>query len=359
MLPPARHLPLLVLALPLLLAPAVRGQEAPPPAAELARYEVLLGSWVGEGKAFMGPQAVAWTSESRVTRVLGGHSFKEEMVIDVLGPFPMKLAYLNWHAYDTAKRRWISYSFSNSGRYAQAEVRWLEDGSLVSMGSGHEGAEPMAERWTVRFEDGVQHFEGQRLDPAGGLKTTVTGSARRVKEVSLDLSKIPFVGMTPSAKPAPQMARLQAMAGLYDVKGSYRMAAGDPPMTFAGTERISSLFGGGVVTVQAKGEGYEGFAALVWDPTDRVYVRVSLSSWGHHHAFTGHAADDQHLVFHIDDEMMGRRGLVRTVLKTDANGHLSKGWADAFMGPGPAIHTYDGTYRLREQKEGSAREEED
>lgn len=331
-------------AIVVLLVSGLASAQSPEPPKELGRLDRLLGHWVGKGTAQGGPDgpSMPWTSRSTVTKVLGGHFLRDDMVIEFSQPAPMTLAFRNYLTYDATKKRYLIYSVSNAGDMKVQEMHWLGDDAAVQVDARVFQGKPMIERWTTKFGKGTQTYHGQEMGPTGGAFTHVEGSAKRVKDAKpVDLSKVGGF----MAAPGDEMKRLHRMVGDYEMTGKYAMQPGQEMVPFTGQEKVRALFGGLVLENHASGDGYEGYGLMVWDARDGIYRRINFNSWGMHGQVDGFWSGDTELVMLFKGDMMGQHMITRSVFSVDAKGRFKKGFGHTMVGHAPPFSSFTGTYK--------------
>ena len=337
----------LVLIAITVLTALVPAQAPAAPPKEMARFEKLLGTWIGSGTTRMSPEEpeAPWTSRSTTKKVMGGHFIRDDTLIDIKGQVPMNLAFITFYAWDATQSRYMVYSVTNMGELQVTELEWTDDNTIVQQSLTHREGKNVFERWVTKIKGDEVTFEGSTAGATGGLWTMVKGKMTRSKDaepVSLDKA-----GAMAMMKPGEEMKRLARMAGNYTLKGSWSMSPDQKAQTFDGTELVRPIFGGLVVESRSAGEGYEEYSASVWNPRQKRYVSIGLNSWGLHHRITGFWASDQDLVFTFEGEMMGQKLVTRSVLRVDKNGQAIASYGHMISGASDPFKSFEATYSAK------------
>lgn len=353
------RLPIRSALVPLLLlaaAPPAPAQEMvlPEPAPQLARYDVLLGTFEGRGTVSMGEgPEMQWRSHSYARRVMNGHFVRADSIIEFAGEDgePMKLGFITHYGWDPERQRHVFYEISNMGTLVDGDVHWLEDGSMVTVASSVEDGQPKVERWITHFTEEGQRFTGEEAIGGGPWHVHVSGGARRVENgPHVDASTLgSFFG-----EPGPEMRAALRMTGTYDIEGKFRMVPEQPMMPFTGHEEHRPLFGGLAIEYLTTGQpgDYEAWAVLAWDPAEKRYRMASVGNMGMLGTSEGWLfADDW--VFTTHGTFLGQPMVTRMVLETDDSGHIAKVHAEALAGVGEPYRSFEATYRLKEGEAAS------
>lgn len=326
----------------------------PAPAPELARYDVLLGTFEGRGTVSMGEeQQMQWSSRTFARRVMNGHFVRADTVIEIAGEDaePMQLGFITHYGWDPERERYVFYELSNMGTLVDGDVHWLEDGSMVTVASMIEEGQPKVERWITHFSDDGQHFVGEEAIGDGPWHVHVTGGARRVENgPHIDASRLGAF----FAEPGAEMQKASRMSGSYNIEGKFRMVPEQPMMPFTAHEEHRVLFGGLAIEYRTTGQpgNYEAWAVLTWDPTEQRYRMASIGNMGMLGTSEGWLFGDD-WVFTTHGTFLGQPMVTRMVLKTDQSGHIVGVYADALAGVAEPYRSFEATYRLQKDAASS------
>ena len=316
--------------------------EPPQPAAEMAAYDRLLGSWESSGTVDMQGTEGKWTSRSHTRKVMNGHWVRSDTRIDVEGAG--SIAFITFFGWDRELQRHVSYEISNMGTITENEVLWPSEDQMMSMSYSTNQGEPKVERWITNFEGDTHTFVGEEAASTGPWRVHVRGSAKKLaEEKPVDLTGLDafFVQQSPEMKTAAKMA------GVYDFEGWFKMSPDVPKMELSGRETATSRFGGTVIEFTSKGQpgDWEGWSAMIYEPTLQRYRMVGIDNMG-----TGHVTDgwntDEGWVLTNSGTMYGQPIASRMVMTTDDAGKLTGLTAHALMGAMAPYQTFEATYSL-------------
>ncbi|MBX3464036.1 MAG: DUF1579 family protein [Planctomycetes bacterium] len=331
---------------------ALPAQEGPPgPAAELAKFQSLVGHWAGGGTAQFGPGAppVKWTARGSYQWVMDGHFVQEDFEVAFDGqPVPMVFrAYLGW---DRENGRYVSATIGNGGSVRLHEAHWLEDGTLLQLMHQRQAGLPYAERTRTRVEGGTMSLAIDLLMVDGPLLQTVAGKLGRAeKGYTADWTTAAFQG----AEPAPDLTRLVRSAGDYEVEGAMVMAPGGPEIVIRGTDSFRPVFGGTVFfgatvgTAEGLPGEYRGDVFWGYDADRRCLHGVYVSNFGEVMAMDGWWAADGQLVSTFAGMLQGQPMAQRMLLSFDDKGHAKAAVADTMHGTGAPFRSFRAAYRRK------------
>lgn len=346
------RVPFLPRFLPLLCCAAIAAQEdaagggAPPPAPELAKLKPLAGSWRGSGTAVMAPGAPAakWTGQVRSEWVLGGHWLQTDGDIAFEGGEQMRFReYFGW---DRENQRYVQLAVNNMGDGVLVPVHFVGDDRMVAMVPRLAGGMPETERAVTHIGKDSQSFVVTFLHADGAAVDAVVGKFERV-----DKAAPGAIEAAPPLAPAdPAMTQVMRMAGRYAIAGEMTMAPGAPAMQIRGNEVIRSLFGGSILQSQTIGTAdgmpgtYEAHGYFAWDPMNRCYKVLMLSSMGEVMQGEARFLGPDKMVQTYAVLHMGQPCVARSVLHLDAQGRPVKAVNHSCMGDAPPMQDFSCTY---------------
>ncbi len=330
--------------------PALAAQEGPPgPAAELARFDSLLGHWEGTGTAVMipGTPPAKWTSTSTYQKALGGHVVQEDTVVTFEGmEQPMAFrAYLGW---DRENQAYYAIGIGNTGEASKGEVTFLPDGTQLQLNTQVREGTPFAERVRLKVDGDSMSFAMEMLMPEGSSQEFVTGSMKRVAK-GKPLAVEATAAMAP---PSSEIGRCNRMAGTYAVTGSMVMMPGMAPMKITGTDVVRPIFGNTVLQVVTTGhaegspEAYEAHGYFCWNPARKRYQLLSVDNMGQVGNMDGwFGADGKTFVCVGAQLYMGTPSAQRFVMHLDGEGRLLRGVGHNLVGDAAPFECFTCEYK--------------
>lgn len=325
------------------------------PAAELKKFEPMIGSWEGEGTSHgQGPDApsIRWTAREQVAWVLGGHFAEANTTVQFPGGEMPPLHLRSFMGYDRERGRHVRFGANSMGRAGFREIRWAPDGAIVVVGTGVQGDLPTCEREIVRFGKDRYDFTVEGAVGAGPFGIHVQGTMRRVGDaVPAEAGAGSAKGLAPAN---PEIGKLSRLLGTWKVKGTMVPAPGAPPMPISGRETNELGFGGAVVVQHVEGDptpmgpdmppmSYEAWGFAHWNADRRCYESFYADNMGTVGSLEAWFTSPDEYVFCASGPMMGTPSSGRAVLRFagDATIQLT---SDRFYGTGPAIRDFEATY---------------
>lgn len=254
------------------------------PSDELAKFDLLLGNWAGEGTMVPsegGPE-IPWTSVSTVTPVLDGFFIQEDARLDFGETAPAPLVFRTVYGFDEQRSRYTYFTLSNAGGSSRGNVFWTADGKLVGTSTVMEQGVPVSYYTVSEFAKDRYTFTIEKAEGGGDFFVHVRASFKRGESFySAETEKEAFV-------PVPdEMGKVKLMLGSWSIKGSIHPVPGGPAMKISGREEIVPILGGHVQMCRIQGDpfpgmekAFQGRAYLVWEEQDGSFLNYSLSSMG-------------------------------------------------------------------------------
>ena len=330
-------------------AAATQAEPSTSPAQELAGFEALVGRWTGSGtvRDKADAEALAWTAESSIERILGGHCIREDLSVDFGEAIPGRLEMSAIYGFDAERGRLVSYAVSNfESGVSVADVYWQGAGVLVSFTTTKDAAgTPTMERRIVRVTEAGWTL---RIEYSVGAEPTFTHAEGRFTRAEADATAH-VRDASASFVPAPsEMERLGALVGVWRVEGEMTMVPGAEPMQFMGTDTYTVDFGGQILASHVVGdEGpmgiYEGIGLAGWQPDDSCYRFAWADNMGMIMMSEARWADDRRLVFTHSRAMMGQPSVERAILEFGEHG-ITAFSSDRMLAVHAAERAFEATY---------------
>lgn len=345
--PMPRHLLLAAFLLPAL-APA-QAVALPKPAPELQKFAPLLGDWQGSGTAVMAPGTppVPWTSRARYAEAFGRHAVVGDTLVDFGAAMP-PIAVREVLAHDREHGRLVAITVDNGGNGSLAEVEFRGADTMVQMFTRKAQGQVVTERHTTVFgKDGFTYCiamataQGPLADCVQGNFTRVVGGGPVAAADAKAMAPIP--AMT---------ARMNRVAGSYEIAGEMTMLPGQPARKVSGRTVCTPIFGGAVLQVQTTGTAagapgdYESCNYTVWNEAGRCFDSYGIDNMG----WLGHmeqrfVGDDQ-IAMTTAAPFHGQPMLLRTLLDLDAAGKMAKATSWSMAGTQPPYASFTASYTL-------------
>lgn len=296
----------------------------PTPAAHMANFEPLLGSWTGKGvhRESADGEAMEWTATMSFTKILGGFAVQEDLVIEVGAP--TKLLMRTVYGHDNESGRSIAANVGNQGELHVADYAFTDKGTLVVYGSSRSAEGFGVGRSRVEFTKDSYRFSHEGSINGGKVFTEVEGSFTRASDASAKyVSNASFMNVPISA----EMKALESFNGSYKITGNMVWVAGMEPIAIAGTETYSSLWGGQTLMSTIVGDAedgapvYQSNGYMCWDGSRNSYVMVSFDSMGMAGEAVGRWTEPgTEMVFATSNIMMGNLVNQNTVINVGDRG---------------------------------------
>jgi hypothetical protein len=348
-------LPALVLLSFVPLAPLAAQEGPPKPAEQVAKFDVLLGSWEGSGTVQHGPggEQSKWICKVAARRALGGHVVREETRIEIEGA-PGPLWFVTLYGWDRETQRYVRVESSNFGAVQFSEVFWTGPKEMVTSRADVMEGKPFVERWVHRFDGAAWHFECQQAEGSAEIYTHVVGDVKRTSEKPSDLAAVEAAFMPEmAAGGAPHMKKLARSAGSYQMKGWFKMAPDAPQTPFTGSEQVRAMYGGSVIEFAAKGDEVPGFGAyeslgwMAWDAHGRCYRMVFANNMGEIGEQECRFSGDQRLVTTSASMSMGKPVTMRSVIEIGDDGAFQRFAGDMMMDTAAPGRFFEATYERK------------
>ncbi len=323
----------------LIAVPSAAAQDAsegpPKPAAEIARFHDLIGSFEGEGTLVMEPGATPgkWTGTAVGASILGGHVVQfDETIQTPMGPMEFRTLY----GWDRERKRPVSIWVGTMGAQ-KTDVVWVDQETLVGVDHGFQDGTPNASRWVMRIGKDGYTFTMDSLSGTSQPFQHVSGSLKRTSK--------PAAKRAQEAAAATQGAEMKALAplcGTYDIAGRIDMMG--MRMDITARETVEWSFGGAAIYGHVAGEpgGYQCDWYIAWDPTAGNYRHVYATNMGEIGIFDGWLHDGKLVTTHASTQA-GVPGVERGVTVFGKDG-IQRAWSDRMSGAGEVVRTFDGTY---------------
>ena len=338
-----------VATIPLLMSPVLAQEDAamgpPKPAKELEKYSRLLGYWEGEGTSKSDPQkpTTRWTSSAHVRKVLDGHFVREDTRIDS-DEWQAPLQFITFYGYDRHKKRFTAVGVSNMGTAEVSDITFQDDNTMITAATKLHQGKRVVERWVTRIGDGELSFVGHQAIGDGDFFVHVKGTAKRVG----NKPKAAVVNASHAfmAEASADMGKLKGLIGTFKFKGEMLMMPGMPMVPISGESITEPLFAGTVLQTRIigdpmEGHTYQGWHAIVWNPSDKNYVSIGINNIGEIASETGVWASKTELLFTCARPYYGGIPAVYAgVLKCAADGTAKSYTAHAIIGTHKPVRSF-------------------
>ncbi len=305
------------------------------PSPEVQKFAVLVGDWQGSGTMVSKPgaEATKWTATGHAQWILGGHFIQEDQSIQTsMGSFSIRTIY----GWDRELGQPICYGFSSMGP-DESQISWIDDKTLVSVGRGAREGTPMADRWTMKFDEKGYTFSMDRALGDGPVFNHVQGRFDRVAKAA------PLAAATSFGPPPAEMKALEPMIGDWHLTGKVNM----PGMVaeIAATEKIEWLYGGAVLAGHVESEpkgSYESSWYVCYDQEAKCYKHLYASDLGEVGMPRAYVLDGDFVVTEAATQY-GQPSVNRTVVDL-ADGGIARTYSDTIRGAGPSERSFEATY---------------
>lgn len=316
------------------------------PAAELTRYQPMIGTWEGSGTVQMAPgaQAAPWTARTTCEWVLGNHFVREHMNVAFEGGMP-PMEWTFFYGYDTQRKRFVTLGAGSMGSAEKMPIYWTGADTMVTVASGFAQGTPYADRSVTKFGKDSYTVTMHRIAAGGEPFVHVRGEFKR--------SQTAASGQAEEAAAAgavqPEIAKLERLCGTWNVKGTMVMAPGQPEMPISGVESNRIGFGGQVLVQHVKGDpapgmpAYEMWGFAAWDANDGAYDQVWVDNMGMFGDSEMRWSDADTLVVTTVDLLMGSPAVSRGTLKLSASG-ITKATNTSIVGAHDPQVTFQASY---------------
>ncbi len=346
---PARRPVPYAVAFAALFAVAAIAQDAPKPAAELARLAARAGNWLGEGTMTEPVDVVTkWTARGTSAWTLGDHWLREDLEITFEGlPTPyVQRSFLGW---DREARGFVRLAVTNAGLAQRQRLSIGDDGSLTVLAVQQQGEMVYAERVVQTPEGDALAHEVDLLLPRGPSLATAKGRLTKGGDgFAPDTAAPAFFG----AEPPAALVRLGRSAGEYEVASTVAMGPGAPVKVQA-VETFASAFGGMILrgTTTGRVEGlpiaYVGEVYWARDPLAGRLVGHYLSDAGECMSFDATWTRDGQLLSSFAGPFQGQWTLQRTLMQFDADGAVTGAVSHALVDVAAPTETFRAVYRRK------------
>ncbi|HEX6813295.1 MAG TPA: DUF1579 family protein [Planctomycetota bacterium] len=318
------------------------------PAAELKRFERLIGNFTGKGTAVMEPgkPPIEWTCQATYAWTLGNHFVSADTIVD-FGSAMKPLAIRELIGWDRESNRYVAIGVNNEGEGSLNEVVFPNDDTMVQIVTKKAGGAPCAERQETTFtKDGMQ-FRITVLAASGAPFECVTGTftrATNLKPVAVEAS----AAMEPAAEPVVKMTKA---AGNYEVRGELVMTPGTAAMKITGTDHCRPIFGGTVLQTSTTGKAdgsteiYQAESFLVWNKAKQCFDQFGADNMGWIGAMEQRFIEgDKKILATCVAPYMGQMTTQRMVIDLDANGKFKKMLTMAMSGASEPYCSFKAEY---------------
>jgi len=335
---------------------AAAAQEAPDmapadmsPAKEVARFEPLIGNWVGEGK-MKEPRGVetAWVAKMTYQWCLNKHFVQQDFEVRFEG-LVTPMTFRNYLGWDREQRRYVSILASNEGHVRIHPVTFLPDGTMLQVKEQSQAGTPYAERAKTKVDGDSLSMIIDVLMAEGESLTMIDSNFRRADEAfEVDWGEDSWSDAVPHA----QLKRVGAMRGMYAMEAEMIMVPGAPAVAVAGRDIITKVWNGNVIYQRTEGsaEGapqpYESHSFWGWDQQARCVRVVFVDSMGQLGQMLARWVDDQ-LVTTGSRTIGGVPTTQRYILKFGRKGQLRSGVGHTVMGLMDPFVSFKSTYKRR------------
>lgn len=334
----------LLAALAIVAAPLSAQTPEPKPPEQLKKFDRLIGVWAGKGKVRheLDQPPQTWTSKTVVEPILGGMFLRETMTIS----FPdmtETLQFVSVYGYDRENGKYKQWSVNNMGEVTEAELHWVDDDTFMSGAIAVTQGSPHVDRWVTHLGDETHSFRGDTAGGDGEFFVHVEGSVTRVKAMEAAAHK-DAAFMVPGA--GEEMAKLNRMAGTYDVEGAMFMPDGSK-MPISGVQTMKPIYAGTILESHTIGQpNYEAWGWMGWNAHENRYEMVYVNSMGEagHHPLYWSGND---LVAVFAGRSMGQPTVRRSASAVDENGVVTRAWTHAIMAAGEPMRLFDAKYTKR------------
>lgn len=336
--------------LSLLLAVFATAQDAPQqpaPAAELKKFEPLIGTWTGKGTAVMAPGAkpIEWTSRASYQWALDKHFVVGDTIVDFgngLPPIGVR-EILGW---DGENKRFVAITADNGCNSSFAELEFPKPDTMVNAFTRKAQGQVMTERRTTTFgKDGFGYVIAM-YGSTGPAVDCVIGAFTRASD------NAPVVAGSVGAMEAvgEMSKKMNRAVGTYDVTGEMTMMPGMPVTKITGRDVCTTIFGGAVFQVATTGAaagqpgGYEALNLTVWNGDKHCFDSYVADNMGYVGAMEQRFVGEQ-LVATSASNFMGQPMAQRTVMDLDGAGRLTKVRSWSIVGTSEPFRSFEASYK--------------
>jgi hypothetical protein len=291
-----------------------------------------------------------WKVRSSVAWTLGGHCAREDTRIEMEG-MEQPLVFVVLYGWDVENQRHVLTEAGNLGQLMMTEVRFSDDGAMLTARTHVTGGQLVAERWVHRIDGDTWRFHGDEAIQDGPFFRHVAGEMKRIDAEPSDIEIVDAAFMPEiAASTKPHLDRLGSLAGTYRIDGWFKMTTEMPKTAFTGTEAVRAVFGGTLRECRTKGDSMPGlgeYAALgwlAWDDHDRAFTMVIANNFGEIGEQPLHLMDDRTLVATNAARYMGQPCVMRGVFQLDENGAYNRATSHMMIGDEPAALVFEATY---------------
>jgi hypothetical protein len=299
------------------LAPA----QLAPPAPQLAKFDLMLGNWEGEGVVRMTADAPEqkWTSVMTVEKVLDGYFVEEDTRVDFGPEVPAPILFRTIYGWDAAREQYFYFSLSNLGFGSHGSAFWTDDGKLLVSNTSAQQGTPTTDQSAAHFMKEAAQFRLERSVAGGPFFTHVEG---RYRKGTKSFSASEGTGELAFVPPAGEMAAIRDMLGKWKYKGQISPMPGMGPFPMSGEEHLRPILGGHAYMSNIQGHPSPGapktFAGqfyIAWDAANRCYATLNLENYGGFTVEQGHRAGENKMVFLSSTRYYGMPQVQRLVFE--------------------------------------------
>ena len=306
-----------------------------------------------------GTEPMKWTSSGTFKWILDGHFLQEDVRVEFAGSGSPAMVFRNYYGWDRIQKKLVSYTVGSSGEmHAASHVTWLNDKTLLVLGSSIANGAPVINRTVLTSANGEWGFKMQAASGADDFVTIVAGTIKPSGSPYAISDAELAAGVAPASD---SMRKIQSICGSYSMKGKMEPVPGAPMMEISAKETIRSIFNGTILQMHVKGDPtpgaggfqYEGIAYLKWNPTTECYDQFYLNNWGETSTSEMRWVDDRSLVSTQTGVQYGQPDASRVTLKLSEAGTIQTVSMDRMSANNAAVRAFWGEYK-KTAKSGKA-----
>ncbi len=325
------------------------------PAAELVRYERLLGEWAGKGTVHLEPgqPGLAWTMKMSFRKALGGHFYEENGEIKFADESMPLMRGRALYGYDREQKRFVVIGANSFMGVILREIHWGSGEEMIIVSSGVEQGVPYADREVMTVGKDVIQF---RVDRSAGAQPTfvhVQGSFERTAAQAPPATPAEAAMAMPAVMPNGELAKLSRMIGNWKIQGTMVPMPGAGEMPISGTESVTLGFDGNILTSHVVGDPspamggghYEAIGFVGWDAERNCFEYAYADNMGTSGILDGRATSPNEIVYTLATPMMGAPSTTRSITHfTDDPTHPITITSDRLHGGMPAYREFSAKY---------------
>jgi len=307
------------------------------PHASMAKYEPMLGNWVGRGfvRETAESEPIAWVAVQSVTKVFGGQFVQTDMRIEFDGA-PSVLEFREILGWDRKHDRPQHVIFSNAASAEVVDSRFVDDNTLVSVRHGWMDQVSEVERTTLTFGAGAYTMKMDRARGSEPMFTHVEG--RFVKGERTFSARSPEANIVFLEEADGHMGRIAVMTGNYTFQGWTKPNIAGEKLNIEGANGIETIFGGHVLTSHISGNligstvTFETWTYTTWSADKKCYVSVALDGGGGMSISEARWNGAKQLLYTGVNTQIATPRMRRRVLDLEDDGTLATLFGDSLFG---------------------------